>query len=414
MLRRTVVGIILASAIFLAFLVVDYGRIAPERYLRVFTWRAGGLVLLMVLLAATRARDAVRWSYWLGAAALVILMATTASIMSVCDGPLDPQYVTQGTGLVLCILGGGLLLPFDAPAMLVLGFIACALHVGFTLDFPLLANFPVLFGTVSAVAIATVAAREITRSRLADFDGRRAKEDLLRARSDFVAMLTHDIKNPLAAIDGFVEMLCDDPEMPPSKRAALLADVRRSVRSAITLATNFLDTSKIEADRFVLRTRLTDIGDLLQRAVADHRPAAEQKGVTLVNDTAGPLPVVDADAAALDRVFGNLLGNAIKHTGDGGTVRVAARRSEPGRIEIVVEDTGEGIPPGDESRIFDRYTAAATRADSTGLGLFIARTITTAHAGTISAENREDRRGARFRVILPAVEHALDPPPTSS
>ena len=256
--------------------------------------------------------------------------------------------------------------------------------------------------------IATVGARELTRSRLADFEGRRAKGELLHARSDFVAMLTHDIKNPLAVIDGFVEMLCDEPEMAPPKRAELLAHVQRSVRSAITLAVDFLDTSKIEADRFILRTRLTDVGDLLQRAVADHLPSAAQQGVTLMNDIAAGLPAVDADPAALDRVFANLLGNAIKHTSAGGIVRVAARRSDPDRIEIVVEDTGEGIPPGDESRIFDRYTGAASRADSTGLGLFIARTITTAHGGTISAENRQDRRGARFRVILPAAEPLLD------
>ena len=174
----------------------------------------------------------------------------------------------------------------------------------------------------------------------------------------------------------------------------------------ITLAVNFLDTSKIEANRFVLRRRLTEMGALLQRAVADHLPSAASEGVTLVLDAAVDLPTVDADAAALDRVFANLLGNAIKHTGDGGMVRVAARRSEPDRIEIVVEDTGEGIPPGDESRIFDRYTGAASRADSTGLGLFIARTIITAHAGTIGAENRQDCRGARFRVILPATERS--------
>src|SRR6185369_1918072 len=185
-----------------------------------------------------------------------------------------------------------------APGMLVVGLIALAFHIGFTLDFPLLANFPVLFGTVSSVAIATVGARELTRSRRADFEGRCAKEDLLRARSDFVAMVTHDIRNPLAAVDGFVEMLCDEPEMAPPKRAELLAHVQRSVRSAIALAVNFLDTSKIEANRFVLRRRLTEMGALLQHAVADHLPSAARAGVTLVIDTTADLPTVDADAAA--------------------------------------------------------------------------------------------------------------------
>jgi signal transduction histidine kinase len=103
----------------------------------------------------------------------------------------------------------------------------------------------------------------------------------------------------------------------------------------------------------------------------------------------------------LDRVFANLLSNAIKHTPGGGTVRVVGRLARPDLVEVVVEDTGEGIPLGQETRIFERYTSAASRTDSTGLGLFIARTITLAHGGTISAENRQDCRGARFRVLLP-------------
>ena len=78
-----------------------------------------------------------------------------------------------------------------------------------------------------------------------------------------------------------------------------------------------------------------------------------------------------------------------------------ARLSASAQAEITVEDTGEGIPPGQESRIFERYTGAASRADSTGLGLFIAQTLTAAHGGTIRAENREDGAGARFVVALP-------------
>jgi signal transduction histidine kinase len=215
-------------------------------------------------------------------------------------------------------------------------------------------------------------------------------------------MVTHDIKNPLAVIDGFVEMIRDDGDMPSAMRDELLARVHASVRTAITLAVNFLDASKIEADRFVLRTRPIDVGDLIRGVVADQRLPAEHKGVRLLDDSEAELPLVDADATALGRVFTNLIGNAIKHTPAGGTVRLVARLSSADRIEIAVEDTGEGIPPGQESRIFERYTGAASRADSTGLGLFIARTLTAAHRGTIRAENRQDGAGARFVLTLPA------------
>jgi two-component system sensor histidine kinase KdpD len=215
-----------------------------------------------------------------------------------------------------------------------------------------------LFATLIGGVIATVGAHELTRSRLAEFEGRRAKEELLRARSDFVAMLTHDIKNPLAVIDGYVQMMRERAEISAEERDGLLARVQGSIRSALTLAINFLDASKIEADRIILRKQPIDVTQVLGQAV---------------------------------------------HTPPGGTVRVAARGTASGSVEVVVEDTGEGIQPGQESRIFDRYTSAASRADSTGLGLYIARTLTAAHGGTIGVENRQDGPGARFRVTLPAL-----------
>jgi two-component system sensor histidine kinase VicK len=304
--------------------------------------------------------------------------------------------------MVLCVLGAGLLLPLDATQMLGLGLLALALHVGFTWTFPLSANLPILVGTASSVVIATVGARELARSRRAEFDGRRAREELVRARSDFVAMLTHDLRNPMAVIDGYVQMLLAERDLTLAARDELLIQVQRAARTALELAGEFLDASKIEAGRFFLKpTRTVDVDDVLRRVLGDHRSHATQRGIALWHDEAVDLPAIEADAAALGRVFTNLIGNAIKHTSAGGSVRVVARRAGADRIEVVVEDTGEGLPPGMESRVFDRYTGVATRADSTGLGLFIASTITAAHGGTIAAENRRDRRGARFRVVLP-------------
>jgi signal transduction histidine kinase len=410
MLRRARVGIVLGCSLTVAFILVDASRIAPGRYPEAVAVRVAGLALLLVLFAAAHTRNAVRWSEWIAGGVFAVLTATITAIMRLFAGAADPNYVIQATGIALCTLGGGLLLPFDAPKMLALGTVALALHAGFTFDFPLAQNFPVLVSTLSSVVIATVGARELTRSRRAEFDGRRAKEELIHARSDFVAMVTHDIKNPLSAIDGLVQMIREDRDMASAAREELLAHVHTSVRTAITLAANFLDASKIEADRFVLRTHAVDIGDLVRGVLSDQRPSAEQKGVRLVHDGAAELPPIDADAAALGRVLTNLVGNAIKHTPAGGTVRVAARPSAAAQIEITVEDTGEGIAPGQESRIFERYTGAASRADSTGLGLFIAQTLTAAHGGTIRAENREDGAGARFVVALPA---ALAKPATS-
>jgi signal transduction histidine kinase len=404
MLRRTRVAIHLGWSIHLAFVAIDAWRLLPDRYPEAVVLRLAGVALLLLLLPATRTRHALRWSAWLGAGAIAVMMLITTSIMPLFQGARDPQYAIQGTGLVLCVLGAGIILPLDAAEMLLLGVVAVALHVGFTVHFAPMQNFPVLLATVSSVVIATAGARELGRSRRAEFEGRRAKDELWRARSDFVAMLTHDIRNPLAAIDGYVEMLRAERDLTPAEREELLAHVQRAVRHAIALAGDFLDASKVEADRFALKAmHAIDLGELIQGVVADHRPHAAQKGIDLVHTGSGTLPPVRADATALDRVFANLVGNAIKHTPAGGSIRVAAELPAPGWLAVVVEDTGEGIVPGQEARLFDRYTQAASRADSTGLGLFIARTITTAHGGTISAENRRDRRGARFRVVLPTL-----------
>lgn len=421
MLRRARVAIGLGASITVAFVGVDALRIAPERYPVAAALRIAGALLLLLVLPATRIRNAARWSTWIGAAVVVILLAVTAAIMPLFEGVDDPGYAIQGTGLVLCVLGTGLLLPFDGRGMLAVGALATALHIVFTLDFPLLRNLPIVVATVSGGVVAAVGAHELTRSRMADFEGRRAKEALMRARSDFVAMLTHDIKNPLSAIDGLVEILRDRDAIRPEERETLLTDVQRAVRTAIALAANFLDASRIEAGRFALKTRPTDLGEMVDRALTHQRPHAVQKRVTLSSERTADLPSIDADVGALDRVFANLLGNAIKHTPTGGAVRMVARRSGAHHVEVVVEDTGEGIPPGQESSIFERYTGAATRADSTGLGLFIARTITVAHGGTISAENRRGGPGARFRVTLPlgarpiaAPEHSTGRPPASA
>jgi hypothetical protein len=183
MLRRTRVAIGLGASIHAAFIVADPFRVVPGEASHAVAFRAAGIVASIALLAVTRMPGALAHSHRLGAAALAILMATTASIMPLLGGVADPDYAIQGTGMALCILGGGLLLPFDGSGMFGLGMLALALHLGFTLDFPLDQNLPIVLATLAAIPVATVGARELTRSRLAEFEGRRAKEDLFRSRT---------------------------------------------------------------------------------------------------------------------------------------------------------------------------------------------------------------------------------------
>jgi signal transduction histidine kinase len=404
MLRRARIGVPLGIAVLLAFVPVDALRLPAERYAEAVWLRTLGCALLLPLLVVARTNGAERWSEWIGAAAVVVLIAVTAAMMPLFRGVEDPQYAIQGTGIVFCVLGAGLILPFDTPKMLALGFAGVAFHAAFTWHFPPARNFPVLFATFVGAVIATVGAAVLTRGRLREFGARRAKEELLRARADFVAMLTHDIKHPLGVIAGYVGMIRDAASMTPAERDRLLVLVEGSVRNALTLATNFLDASKLEADRSILRKEPTDVREVLRQAVSNHRCLADSREVRVLEEQEAAIPRIAADPLILDRIFANLVDNAIKHTPPGGTVRVAASFDPAVGVEVTIEDTGSGLPPGSEARIFDRYTTAASRADSTGLGLYIARSFTIAHGGTISAENRDDGPGARFRVTFPGGE----------
>ncbi|MGH7858588.1 MAG: sensor histidine kinase, partial [Candidatus Binatia bacterium] len=241
---------------------------------------------------------------------------------------------------------------------------------------------------------------------LGDWEGRAAKEALLRARSDFVAMLTHDIKNPLGAVSGYVSLLREE-DPPPAEAREILARIEAANQTALLLATNFLDVSTIEASGVTISARPTDVGDLLRRILSEQRSQAETKGVDLALDARLDLPTLQADPGLLGRIFTNLIDNAIKFTPRGGAVRASARADGEGHLEVVVEDTGAGIPPDAMGRIFQRYSRASSRSDSTGLGLYIVRTFTEAHGGTVFAENRDDRLGARVGVRLPVRRAAL-------
>jgi signal transduction histidine kinase len=145
---------------------------------------------------------------------------------------------------------------------------------------------------------------------------------------------------------------------------------------------------------------------LLDRALGGQRLFFAAKDVRLDLEIAGPLPPASLDGPQIERVLANLLTNALKFTPSGGRVRVEARLGGERLARILIEDSGEGIPPGAEEAIFERFARVSDRRDSTGLGLYISRAIVAAHGGRLFAESRADDRGARFVVELP-----LLPPP---
>jgi chemotaxis family two-component system sensor kinase Cph1 len=254
-------------------------------------------------------------------------------------------------------------------------------------------------------ASAIEAAQDLRRSAVeVDLEHQLVREQLaVRARDDLVAVVSHDLKNPLGVIQMQIALLLNvfgrDDE--PSNRLRASAErIQRSVDRMNALIHDLLDLAKIEAGRFVVRCQPEASDDMLEEALIVLRPLAETKRIKITHELRGAARV-QADRERIFQVLSNLIGNAIKFTPEGGRIDVRTRR-EDGEVLFTVADTGPGIPEEQLSNVFNRYWQEhrASREGS-GLGLYIAKGIVEAHGGRIWAENRPGS-GAQFKFALRA------------
>ncbi|MGH7806101.1 MAG: sensor histidine kinase, partial [Candidatus Binatia bacterium] len=209
---------------------------------------------------------------------------------------------------------------------------------------------------------------------------------------------SHDIRNPIGVIQGYASILREG-ELSETEMQDCVRRLESAAATAMLLATNVLYAARLEGGAARPRREPVQVADVLDRALDGQRLLVDNKRIRLAMDVGENLPAFEGDVNELERVFANLLNNAIKFTPEGREIRVRAA-AENGAIAVDFEDEGEGIPPGCEESIFDRFNESSNRRDSTGLGLYISRSIVTAHGGRIHAENRPSG-GARFVVRLP-------------
>ena len=224
-------------------------------------------------------------------------------------------------------------------------------------------------------------------------------ERLDRSRSDRQALLadvTHELRTPLAVIAGSVEAMLDGVH---PRDDAHLAPVLAETAVMSRLLDDLRTVSLAGAGALPLHREEIDARAVLDDVAAGHRAAAREAGVAL-EVAAGPAILLDADPVRIREVVANLVVNAIRHTPTGGSVRLAAARTGAW-VELTVADTGDGIPPADLERVFDRFERRADVGGS-GLGLTIARDLVAAHGGTIAAESDGIAgHGTTFRIRLP-------------
>jgi signal transduction histidine kinase len=242
----------------------------------------------------------------------------------------------------------------------------------------------------------------------------KAHRDRLEAsRRDLIAAVSHDLRTPLASIRAMIEALNDGVVTDPETVSRYLHTVQNETHHLTALIDDLFELSQIDAGALKLHVEPTSLADLVSDALESMAPQAERKNVHLQGQVEGVPPRVPLDAPRMQRVLYNLITNAIRHTPADGTITLTVK-GEPGRVELTVADTGEGIPEGDLPYVFDRFyrgepartrdsvPAARSAATGAGLGLAIARGIVEAHGGTISAVSAPGQ-GATFRVVLPAV-----------
>jgi two-component system phosphate regulon sensor histidine kinase PhoR len=230
------------------------------------------------------------------------------------------------------------------------------------------------------------------------------RRDRDRSR-EFLADVSHELRTPIAALRTFNELLTEGAWEDPTARAEFLETSRAQLERLDWLAQNLLELSKLDSGLVLLDLRPEDLRSAVEQAVEQAAATARRRGVGLTMDAPQTAILIRHDPVRIGQVVANLLGNAIKFTPRGGSVRVEVRGEADGGASIVVADTGIGIDPAELPRIFDRFfrgsRASEARGSGSGLGLAIVRSIVEMHAGTVSVESRLGT-GTTFRVTLPA------------
>ncbi len=224
-----------------------------------------------------------------------------------------------------------------------------------------------------------------------------------QAKSEFLARMSHDLRQPLNAIVGFTDLLLMAEGEPLSqKQRRHLGHVAAASRQLLGLVNDLLDLSRVEAGRMEIHPEPCDVAALLEETLALFRTQTQNGRVSLVLEMASPLSHLLADRVRVQQVLHNLLSNAFKFTPEGGLIAVTAKQVGL-QLEVAVRDTGVGIPPEDQQRIFEAYEQAGSKEGQqkgVGLGLAIAKRLVELHGGRIWVESVPGQ-GSTFTFRLP-------------
>ena len=306
--------------------------------------------------------------------------------------------------LGMIVGGGGLALGYQIAG--VLGLVVFFLPTAFTIY---------AFRLYVAQTKAQMERLEETIAERTD-DLQRVNEELGKSnqiKTSFVSVINHEMRTPVTAILGYVELLLNDKTPLPSFQLDMIHRIQSQGQRLANLANNLLDISRLEEGKLSLDLQVLDVAAIIDQAIVATRPAAAQKHISIGLDWPNALPNIYGDSQRVGQILSNLLSNAIKYTPDTGSVNIAARADDPaGMVKISVADTGVGISADLLPHVFDRFYRAEhdlrMNIVGIGLGLSVTKRLVEAQGGEIWVESGEGQ-GSTFTFTLPIAEQGKEP-----
>lgn len=238
-------------------------------------------------------------------------------------------------------------------------------------------------------------------TRIADQFGLLQAQD--KNRRSFIANISHDLRTPLTATQGYLEMLIQKhTTLDEEQRQRYLNIALKHSKRLQNLIRDLFELAKLDDQTEQLNNEVFSLNDIVSDVVQGYQPTASKKQITLTSNTGKDHSLIKGDLAMIDRAVGNLIGNALQYTQDGGWVRIEANSEDTNSVRFTIEDNGPGINPGQIENIFKRFHRADNQhneSSNAGLGLTITQRIIDLHGGKLLVENTGS--GTRFSFSLP-------------
>jgi two-component system CheB/CheR fusion protein len=251
---------------------------------------------------------------------------------------------------------------------------------------------------------------ELMRALAENENARRELQAADAAKDQFLAVLSHELRNPLASIDSAAALMLT-PELPLADRDSAAKVVKRQAGAMKTLLDDLLDVSRLKLGRLELHRENVAVSSVVDAALETTRPLLEDARHNLKIDLPAYPVVLDADPLRLGQVVSNLLANAIKYTHPGGDINLEVRLAGKDAV-ITVSDNGIGMDPAHISRMFEMFSqgqATVDRSHGLGIGLALVKRLTELHGGNVEASSGGQGKGSEFRVTLPGARRGTAP-----